>query len=100
MFLYKNFDIICLVSSMKNNTIEIHIQNSQDISSFYRKLPFWKRFLNRKTMHLSISPKINSVFKRELESIEHAFNLKDKDERLRYVFEAVSYTHLTLPTIA
>ncbi|HIQ65014.1 MAG TPA: hypothetical protein IAC85_04660 [Candidatus Faecenecus gallistercoris] len=72
---------------MKNNTIEIHIQNSQDISSFYRKLPFWKRFLNRKTMHLSISPKINSVFKRELESIEHAFNLKDKDERLRYVFE-------------
>lgn len=71
---------------MKKNTIEIDIKNAKDISSFYRKLPFLKRFCNQKKMHLSISPKINRVFKSELESIEHAFNLKNKDERLHYVF--------------
>ena len=69
-------------------TIRIKINNKSDIDKFYKDIYKYKIFNKNDYIKLIISKKINSIYKRELKQIEEAFNIKDKDERLEYVFNA------------
>lgn len=67
-------------------TINISINNTDDINKFYKDIYKYKIFNSKDYLILNISKKINYIFRRELKQIEKAFNIKDKNKRLEYVY--------------
>ena len=72
---------------MKN--IEVNISNTRDLKKFYRKLKFYKLFHRNKYLKLSIKKPIDKMDAYNLTTVVKAFNIKDKDERLNYVYDEI-----------
>lgn len=65
------------------------LNSGKDINKFYKKLSFLIKFRKSKKLKLKIGKNINKINTDELKSIEKAFNIKDKDKRLKFVFEEI-----------
>lgn len=69
---------------MKKKIININKKN--DINNFYHLLWLYKIIYRRRELVIKYHTKISKDKKKEFEEIIHAFNIKDKNERLEYVY--------------
>ena len=73
--------------------MNISINNYNDLNSFYKKLKIYKIIYKNKNIKLKISNNIKDNDKEELLMCEKAFNIKDKDDRLEYVYDTLCDYH-------
>ncbi len=73
--------------------MNISINNYNDLNSFYKKLRLYKIIYRNKVLKLNIGKDIKENDKEELLMCEHAFNIKDKNKRLEYVYDTICDYH-------
>ena len=69
------------------------IINVNSLNSFYKKLRLYKIIYGSKRIKLDIEDSINELDKEELLMCEKAFNIKDKNKRVEYVYDAICDFH-------
>lgn len=69
------------------------IINVNNLNSFYKKLRLYKIIYGSKKIKLNIEDSINELDKEELLMCEKAFNIKDKNKRVEYVYDTICDFH-------
>ena len=73
--------------------LNINIYNQIDINNFYKKLKYYKLFYKNYLLKLNIGNNIIISNKEMLQMCEKAFNIKNRNDRLEYVYDAICDYH-------
>lgn len=72
-------------------TVTIKIKTEKDLKKFYSWFRIYKIIYQKKNLKLEVSPSINKDITEQLKSLEIAFNIKDKNERLNYLYDEICH---------
>ena len=72
-------------------TVTIKIENEKERKKFCSLFRIYKIIYAKKYIKLDISPSIDENMSFQLKSLETAFNIKNKDDRLSYIYDEICH---------